>query len=47
MMLSYYNLPVIASSLDLILLIVGVMKGLRPEHYEISVKQVISEILNV
>jgi hypothetical protein len=42
-MLSYYDMPIISNSLDLIYQIGGAMKALRPEHYEIEMKQVMSE----
>lgn len=41
-MLSYYDMPIIANSLDLIFQIGEAMKSLRPEHYEIEMKQVMS-----
>ena len=43
LMVSYYNLPIISSSLDLIHYISIVMKILRPEHYEIEIKQTMAE----
>lgn len=42
-MLSYYDMPLISNSLDLIFQIGEAMKALRPEHYEIEMKQVMSE----
>ena len=44
LMLSYYNLPMISCSLDLIEKLVIVMKALRPTHYEIEIKQIVSGI---
>lgn len=42
-MLSYYDMPIISNSLDLIFQIGEAMKALRPDHYEIEMKQVMSE----
>lgn len=43
LMLSYYDMPIISNSLDLIFQIGETMKSLRPDHYEIEMKQVMAE----
>jgi hypothetical protein len=43
LMLSYYDMPIISNSLDLIFQIGEAMKSLRSEHYEMELKQVMSE----
>lgn len=43
LMLSYYDMPIISSSFDLIFQIGEAMKNLRADHYEIEMKQVMAE----
>ena len=43
LMLSYYDMPIIKTSFDLIFQIGEAMKNLRPSHYEIEMKEVMAE----
>jgi hypothetical protein len=43
MMLSYFELPIISNSYDLLYEIGNAMKALWPDHYEIELKQIIAE----
>ena len=43
MMISYFDLPIISHSYDLIFEISRAMKALWPDHYEIELKQIMAE----
>ena len=42
-MLSYYDMPIMSSSFDLVYQIGETMKKIRPEHYENDMKEVMAE----
>lgn len=42
LMLSYYDMPIISTSFDLIYQIGETMKNLRPQHYEIEMKEIMA-----
>lgn len=43
MMLSYFDLPLISNSFDLLYELGNAMKALWPDHYEIELKQIMAE----
>jgi hypothetical protein len=47
MMLSYFDLPLISNSYDLLYEIGNAMKALWPDHYEIELMQIMSDWTNL
>lgn len=45
-MLSYYDMPIISTSFDMIYQIAETMKKLRPDHYENEMKEVMGTWYN-
>ena len=43
LLLSYYDMPIVSNSLDLIFLVGDAMRNLRPEHYEMEMKEIMAE----